>query len=283
MKPEYIHTIVHLALAEDLGKGGDITTNNLIPSKSRSKAHLVARADGIICGVNLARQVFKTLDRKVIFRILIKDGQPVRRGDTIVEISGPTRVLLSGERVAINLLTFLSGIATQTRLFVEKIKPYKADILDTRKTTPLLRQLERFAVRTAGGVNHRFNLNDMAMIKDNHRVACKGQDMIKVIDNLKRKTKTKVVVEADNLDELKEILHSRADIILLDNMTPSQTARAVKIRDQAKSHVLLEASGGITLKNVKQYAAAGVDRISVGALTHSRQVLDISMEFMVTS
>jgi len=283
MKPEYVRTIVHLALAEDLGKGGDITTDNLIPLNSRSQARLIAKGEGVICGVNLAREVFKALNPKVIFRVLKNDGQLVYRGDTIAQIQGPTRVLLSAERVAINLLSFLSGIATHTRLFVQKIKPYKADILDTRKTTPLLRQLERFAVRTAGGVNHRFNLNDMVMIKDNHRIACEGRDMNKVIAQLKKKTRTKIVVEVDTLNELKEILHSKADIILLDNMSPKQIVQAVKLRDGAKSPILLEASGGITLKNVKQYAASGVDRISVGALTHSRQVLDISMEFLVTS
>ena len=282
MNPEYVKTIVQLALAEDLGDG-DITTDNLIPSNSRSQARLIAKDDGVVCGVNFAREVFKTLNPKVVFRLLIRDGQQVRRGNAIAEISGPTRVLLSGERVAINFLSFLSGIATQTSLFVKKIKPYKADILDTRKTTPLLRQLERFAVRTAGGVNHRFNLNDMVMIKDNHRVACKGQGMIKVIDDLKKRTKTKIVVEVDTLNQLKEILHSKADIILLDNMTPKQIAQAVRICRKARARALLEASGGITLKNVKQYAATGVDRISVGALTHSSQILDISMEFMVTS
>jgi nicotinate-nucleotide pyrophosphorylase (carboxylating) len=283
MKPEYVHTIVQLALAEDLGEGGDITSNNLIPLKSRSKARLIAKADGVICGINLAREVFKTLNSKIIFHALIKDGKTVRRGDIIAEVSGSTRSLLSGERVAVNFLSFLSGIATQTSLFVKEAKPYKADIMDTRKTTPLLRQLERYAVRTAGGVNHRFNLNDMVMIKDNHRIACKGQDMCTVIDNLKKKIKTKIEVEVDNLDQLKEILHSKADIILLDNMLPKQISRAVRLRNQAKSHLLLEASGGITLKNVKQYAATGVDRISVGAFTHSRQVLDMSMEFTLSS
>ncbi len=282
MKPEYIKTIVQLALAEDLG-AGDITTDNLIPPHFQSKACLVAKADGVICGITFARDVFKTLSPKVVFHALISDGKTVRRGDTIAKISGPTRVLLSGERTAINLLSFLSGIATQTRAFVDKIKPYKADILDTRKTTPLLRHLERYAVRTAGGVNHRFNLNDMVMIKDNHRVACEGQAMLHVIEGLKKKTKTKIVVEVDTLIQLKEILHSKADIILLDNMSPKQIIQAVKLRDRAKSHVLLEASGGITLKNVKHYAATGVDRISVGALTHSSQVLDISMEFMVNA
>ena len=279
MKPEYIKTIVRLALAEDLGDG-DITSDNLIPVNSCSKARLITKSQGVICGVNLAREVFKTLNSEIIFRALVNDGEPVSEGDTIAEIFGSTRALLSGERVAINLVSFLSGIATQTRLYVNKIKPYKADILDTRKTTPLLRQLERYAVRTGGGVNHRFNLSHMAMIKDNHRVACEGQAMIEVIDNLKKKIKTKIVVEVDTLNQLKDILHSQADIILLDNMTPSQIAQAVRLRNKAKSHVLLEASGGITLKNIKRYAASGVDRISVGALTNSRQVLDISLEFI---
>lgn len=282
MKPKYVKTIVHLALAEDVGQG-DITTDNLVSRKSRSRARLIAKADGVICGVNLAREVFKTLNSKIVFRALINDGQVVRRGDIIAEISGSTRTLLSGERVAVNLLSFLSGIATQTSLFVNKIKPYKTAIMDTRKTTPLLRQMERYAVRTAGGINHRYNLSDMAMIKDNHRVACEGRDMNEVIKNLKNEIKTKVEVEADSLDQLKEILNSRADVILLDNMPPRQIAKAVKLRDQYKSRILLEASGGITLKNVKQYAATGVDRISVGALTHSRRVLDISMEFTLIS
>ena len=282
MKPEYVRTIVQLALAEDLGEG-DITSDNLIPVKSQSKARLIAKGEGILCGVGLAREVFKTLSPKIVFRALINDGKTVSKGDVIAEISGSTRALLSGERVAINFVSFLSGVATQTRVYVNKIKPHKSDILDTRKTTPLLRQLERYAVRIAGGVNHRFNLNDMVMIKDNHRVACEWRGMVKVIDDLKKKTKTKIVVEVDTFDQLKEILHSKADIILLDNMTPRQITQAVQLRDKAKSHVSLEASGGITLKNIKRYAATGVDRISVGALTHSRQVLDISMEFMLSS
>jgi nicotinate-nucleotide pyrophosphorylase (carboxylating) len=279
MKSEYVKTLVQLALAEDIGRG-DITTDNLIPPNSQSKARLVSKTDGIICGINLAREVFKTLDPKAAFRVLISDGQPVRRGQIIAEISGSTRALLSGERVALNLLSFLSGIATQTRLFVNKIKPYKTAIMDTRKTTPLLRQMERYAVRIGGGVNHRFNLNDMAMLKDNHRVYCQGQGMNEVIKNLKKKIWKKIEVEVDSLDQLKEILNSKADIILLDNMSPAQVARAVQMRQKAKSRILLEASGGITLKNVKLYAATGIDRISVGALTHSHQALDISMEFI---
>ncbi len=282
LKEEYIKTIVQLSLAEDIGPG-DITTDNLIPLKSRSQARLVAKADGIVCGTNLAREVFKTLNPGITFRVLIKDGQQVHPGDVIAQILGPTRFLLSGERVAINLLSFLSGIATQTRHFINKIKPYKTAIMDTRKTTPLLRQLERYAVRTGGGVNHRFNLNDMAMVKDNHRISCGARDMNEVIDALRRNIKTKIEVEVDNLNQLKDILNSKADIILLDNMTPRDVARAVDLRHKIKSKILLEASGGISLENVKQYAATGVDRISVGALTHSRQALDISMELTLIS
>ena len=201
-------------------------------------------------------------------------------GPIIAEISGSTRTLLSGERVALNFLSYLSGVATQTRKYVDQIKPYKVKILDTRKTTPLLRQLERYAVRIAGGDNHRFNLNDMVMIKDNHRVALQGQAMVKVIADLKNKTKTKIVVEVDTIDQLKEILQSKVDIVLLDNMTPKEIIQAVKMCNRSKSHILLEASGGITLKNIKKYATTGIDRISVGALTHSRTALDISMEFL---
>ncbi len=279
MKPEYISTIVHLALAEDIGKG-DITTEHLVTPNAHAQARLIARDNGIICGVNIAREVFKTLDPKIHFRALVKDGRRIRKNDVIAEISGSARALLSGERVAINLLSFLSGIATQTKRFVDCVKPYKADIMDTRKTTPLLRQLERYAVRCAGGVNHRFNLHHMAMIKDNHLVYCRQRSMAELINTFKKNVKTKLEVEVDNLDQLKEVLHSRADIILLDNMTPGQITQAVRLRRQAKSRILLEASGGITLKNIRRYAATGVDRISVGALTHSRQVLDISMEFI---
>ncbi len=198
----------------------------------------------------------------------------------IAEISGSARALLSGERVAINLLSFLSGIATQTRRYVDQVKPYKVDIMDTRKTTPLLRQMERYAVRCGGGVNHRFNLNYMVMIKDNHLIFCRGRSTIEMINAFKKKFNIQLEVEVDNLSQLKEMLTSKADIILLDNMTPQQIRQAVRLRNKAKSRILLEASGGITLKNIRKYAATGVERISVGALTHTRQVLDISMEFI---
>ncbi|MDE2027378.1 MAG: carboxylating nicotinate-nucleotide diphosphorylase [Candidatus Omnitrophica bacterium] len=276
MKAEYVRTIVQLALTEDIGDG-DITTDNLIPQPSRSKARLIAQAPGIICGLSVAREVFKTLNPRIVFRTLVEDGQKVRPGQVIAIISGPTRILLTGERVALNFLTHLSGIATTTRTYVQAVKPYKTAIMDTRKTTPLLRQLERYAVRQGGGVNHRFNLNDMVMIKDNHRVFCLP-GIPEAVGRLKLKTRAAIEVEVDNFDQLKEALRSTADIILLDNMTPAKAAQAVKIARRAKSRALLEASGGITPENIKRYAATGVDRISIGALTHSPRILDISME-----
>ena len=282
MKPAYIKTIVHLALAEDIGQG-DITTDFLVSSRAQAKARLIARGDGIICGIDLTREVFRNLSAKIHFRTLIQDGQQVRRDDIIAEISGSARALLTGERVAINLLSFLSGVATQTRRYVDAVKPYKVDIMDTRKTTPLLRQMERYAVRCGGGVNHRFNLNYMAMIKDNHLISCREQSMIDVIDAFKKKHKTTLEVEVDTLNQLKEMLLSKADIILLDNMTPQQIVQAVKLRNKAKNRILLEASGGISLKNIKKYAATGVERISVGALTHPPQGVDISLEFIPIS
>jgi nicotinate-nucleotide pyrophosphorylase (carboxylating) len=281
MKQEYIRTIVQLALAEDIGQG-DITTDNLIPSKSKSHAKIIANANGIVCGTTLAHEVFKSLDKKVVFRTHKVDGKSVSKGQVISTVYGLTRALLSGERVALNFLSLLSGIATQTRHNVDQIKPFKAKILDTRKTTPLLRQIERYAVACGGGVNHRFNLNDMVMIKDNH-LALQKQGIVSAIDHLKKKTRAKIEVEVDNLNQLKEALSSQADIILLDNMTPAQNAQAVKLRNKVNPKILLEASGGITFENIKSYAAAGVDRISVGALTHSHQALDITMEISISS
>ncbi len=271
--------IIISALAEDIGQG-DITTALLVSRTATSRARLILKEKGVVCGLDLARRVFKHLDPNIRFRALLRDGDIGRKNLIIAELSGKTRALLSGERVAINLLSLMSGIATQTRRYVARIKPYKAKIMDTRKTTPLLRSIERYAVRCGGGVNHRFNLNAMVLIKDNHRAVLKRRDMSVAVEELKKQTKTKVEVEVDSLAQFKEILPSKADIILLDNMTPRQTAAAVRLRDQARSRVLLEASGGITLKNVRRFAASGVERISVGALTHSRHALDISLEFL---
>ncbi len=279
MRPQDVHHIVRLALAEDIGQG-DITTNAIVPANLKAKAVLRAKADGVICGLILTQETFKTLSLKLQFKALVKDGQRVKKGQTLARIEGPGRALLSGERVAINFLSYLSGIATKTRAFVDAVKPYKSIILDTRKTTPLLRTLERYAVRCGGGVNHRFNLNDMAMIKDNHLAACvKKHSLIEAVNHLRSTTKKRIELEVDTWGQFQEALQSKADIILLDNMTPQQIKRAVMERNRLKSKIALEASGGINLRNVKKYAATGVDRISIGELTHSRQALDISLDF----
>ena len=287
MNTRYTQTIVSLALAEDLGSG-DVTTNALVSKNHARKARIIAKSSGIVCGLGLVKETFCQLDKAFRFQPLLKDGDKVKAGQTIARLSGAARALLSGERTALNFLGQLSGIATKTRAFVEAVRPYKTAILDTRKTTPLLRQLERYAVRCGGGSNHRFNLSDMAMLKDNH-LACAQQplpgrakiriDFAALVEAIRSKKNVKIELEVDSLSQLKDVLSAGADVILLDNMTPSQVRQAVRLRKRAKSKVPLEASGGITLKNVRQYAAAGVERVSIGVLTHSRQALDVSLEF----
>ncbi len=279
MDPKYIHTIVSLALAEDVGSG-DVTTNALVPAKHKSSACIIAKSAGIVCGLEFAAQAFRQLDPQVRFKALVKDGSKVKASTVVARITGQTRTLLTGERVALNFLSHLSGVATQTRAFADAVKPFKTAVMDTRKTTVLLRQMERYAVRCGGGVNHRFNLEDMVMIKDNHRAFAPGQLNLKdLVETFKPKKPVKVELEVDTISQLKEALNSGADVILLDNMIPVQVRQAVRLRNQAKSKALLEASGGITLRNVRAYAAAGVERISVGSLTHSHQALDMSLEF----
>ncbi len=299
----YIKTIVALALAEDLGSG-DITTNSLIPASLRAQARIIFKSDGIVCGLNVVQCVFKILNKQVRLQTTVAEGSRVKKGKVVAFIKGPARAILTGERVALNFLTHLSAIATHTRALAERIKPYKTKILDTRKTTPLLRQLERYAVRIGGGHNHRFDLSTMAMIKDNHCFLLSspnaligdpgsassrfpiippwrdGNDrLVKAVQTIKTKTRKMVELEVDKEQEFQQALNSKADIILLDNMTPQQVRRAVVFRNRVKSKILLEASGSINLDNVRAYAATGVDRISVGALRASGPALDISLDF----
>ena len=279
MNISYIRKIVTLALAEDIGRG-DVTTRALVPADRKTAAHIVFRSPGVVCGLAVAAQAFKCLDPGVRFKALVRDGVFLSKPAPVARLEGPARAILTAERVALNFLGRLSGIASQTKRFVEKVKPYKAVIMDTRKTTPLLRAFERYAVCCGGGANHRFDLSRMAMIKDNHRVFLAGRMGIKAMVSAARKKSRTVEVEVDNLAQLREALVSSAEVILLDNMTVSQTRRAVRLRDQTNSRVLLEASGGITLTNVRGYAAAGVERISVGALTHSPKSINVSLEFI---
>ncbi len=277
MKKDYINKIVALALAEDIGKG-DVTTNHLISKDVKVRAHVIFKSKGIVCGLNVMQEVFKHLSPQVRIKKFTKEGQKVQKNNIVAVIKGPARAILTGERVALNFLTHLSAIASRTHLFVEQVKPYRSKILDTRKTTPLLRELERYAVRIGGGENHRFDLSAMAMIKDNHRLMLK-QGLKDSVETIKSKTNKVVELEVDTWSEFEEALTSKAEIILLDNMTPAQVKRCVNFRNKFKKNVLLEASGGINLKNVKAYAKTGVERISVGSLTSIIEGIDISLDF----
>lgn len=284
-----LRKIINSVLKEDMGDR-DITTQSLIPADVMVKAVLLAKEDCVICGLNIAELVFKAMDPKIKFRPFSSDGAQVKKGKVIAEISGRARGILTAERVALNFLSFLSGISTKTKKYVFAVKPFKVKILDTRKTIPGLRLLEKYAVRTGGGYNHRITLDQMVMIKDNHLAISAGfygatciSKVMKVIK--KKKTKgLKIEVEVKNLKEFIEALKAGPDIIMLDNMGIREMKAAVKIKNSgpltSKSRLKLEASGGITLGNVRKVAATGVDMISIGALTHSVDSVDISLEIL---
>lgn len=268
--------IIKEALKEDIGTG-DITSDLLITDKN-VKAVLLAKADGVFCGQYVASQIFNAYRIKNTF--MVKDGQRIRQGQVLARFSGKARNILKTERTLLNFLQRLSGIATLTSEFTQAVKPYKAMILDTRKTTPGLRLLEKYAVACGGGVNHRIGLHDMILVKDNHLKLVDSWGLI--VDRLKKKPKNiKVEIEADTLAQVKEILKAHiADIILLDNMSVPTLKKAIKYIRKTGSKTLIEISGGVALKNVKSYARLGVDRISIGALTHSAKALDISLEIV---
>ena len=267
------------ALEEDCNKQ-DITTNILVPRSQISEACIIAREEAIICGLEIIEYIFKKLDSKMHFKSCCKDGGKIKKNGRVVCLKGKTHAILSGERVALNFISYLSGISTQTNRFVKEIKPYKVQILDTRKTIPGLRALAKMAVRVGGGKNHRFNLKEMVMIKDNHLVAYKKNGYIKeAISKVREKTSKTIIMEVDNLNQFKKSLEACPDIILLDNMNLNQIKRAVALNKKNKGSILIEASGGITFKSIRAIAKTGVDRISVGALTHSPKSIDFSMEF----
>ncbi|MFA5103916.1 MAG: carboxylating nicotinate-nucleotide diphosphorylase [Candidatus Margulisiibacteriota bacterium] len=271
---------IRRALKEDIGKG-DITTICLVPSAMRAKAVIIAKEDGVVAGVDISKLVFSSLNRKVSFVKHKKDGQKITKGDIIASLSGPAAPILSGERVALNFLQRLSGIATLTDKFAKLCAGTGAKILDTRKTTPNLRRIEKFAVKMGGGVNHRMGLYDAVLIKDNHLVA--EPDIKKAVTKA-RKTGKSVEIEVKNFSELKSALKAMPDRILLDNMSAEKLKKAVKtaktFSKRSGKKIFLEASGGINLTNVKRIAKSGVDLISVGALTHSPKALDISLEII---
>ncbi len=259
------------ALAEDIGKK-DITTASLIPKRKKISAVILAKEkQAVICGLSVAGDVFKLQDKQITFKSRFKDGQLIKKSDNVAEIFGPAHSILTAERVALNFLSLLSGIATKTRKFVDKIRPYKVKIMDTRKTYPGLRGLEKYAVRIGGGYNHRFKLDEMFLIKDNHLKIIGG------IDKLRGFAKRyKVEIEVKNLREFKTALRLNPDIIMLDNMKATDMKKAARLRKATKPK--LEASGNISLNNVREIAATGVDFISVGELTHSTQAVDFSLK-----
>ncbi|MFA5088557.1 MAG: carboxylating nicotinate-nucleotide diphosphorylase [Candidatus Omnitrophota bacterium] len=275
-----INRIVDLALSEDIAKR-DITSNILIPKKHVSKAYIVLKERGIVCGLDIAQKVFKKLDRNVKFHAFHKDGDALPANTRIALVQGKTRALLAGERVALNFLSHLSGISTNTNRFVKRIYPFPAKIMDTRKTTPCLRRLDKYAVRCGGGVNHRVNLSEMVHIKDNHIAAYNLNGSISgAIKKLRRSVNKLIIVEVDNIQQFNEVLEAAPDIILLDNMSLSDMKKAVAInrKRRGKKKIFLEASGGINLSTVRSIAKIGIDRISIGKLTHSKKAIDVSMD-----
>ncbi len=270
--------IIDAALKEDAA-GRDITSRALIPAQGSVKANIVLKEDAVICGLDIAKAVFRNVNKSLKLSSRFSDGTFVRKGAVVLSISGNARAILAAERTALNFLGHLSGISTLTRQFVNRAKGSRASILDTRKTTPGLRLLEKYAIGKGGGVAHRMNLEDMVLVKDNHKFIL-GKDFVSSVKTLSKKVKTLIEVEVDSLKELRYIVEAKPDIILLDNMKIAQIKEAVRFikKNKKTKHIQLEVSGGVRLENVKEIARTGVDRISVGALTHSARSIDYSLE-----
>jgi nicotinate-nucleotide pyrophosphorylase (carboxylating) len=272
-----IRALIDLALAEDIG-GGDITSTLTVAAGRRARGRLLAKAAGVVSGLEVAGEVFRRVDPTIVFTPLVADGDAVAAMTPIATIEGPARSVLAGERVALNLLQRLSGVATLTARYVDAVRETKARIVDTRKTTPGMRALEKAAVRHGGGHNHRFGLTDGVLIKDNHLAAVGGADRVARAVRLARQGAPhtlRIEIEVTTLDELAQALEAGADIVLLDNMEIADLRKAVAM---TAGRALLEASGGVTLESVAEIAATGVNLISVGALTHSAPALDISLD-----
>jgi nicotinate-nucleotide pyrophosphorylase (carboxylating) len=275
-----IKQIINRAIKED-HIHQDITTNLLVPKNQMSEAHIIAKEPSVLCGTEIAAAIFHRLDPNLHLRFFHTDGECLKTNTRVVYLKGKTRALLSGERVALNFLSYLSGIATITHKYVRHVHPLKVKIMDTRKTLPGLRVLVKMAVRAGGGVNHRFNLKEMVMIKDNHQIAYPRENSIKhAIQRIRSKTDHLIVVEVDDLLQFHQALEADPDIILLDNMRANQIQKAVKLNQERGKKCLLEASGGVNLANIRSIAKTGVDRISIGAITHSSKAMDFSMEFI---
>ncbi len=269
-----LDSLIELAFEEDIGIG-DITTESTVPPSQKGIGILQAKSEGIVAGLPIAEQTFRKLDDTLIFRALVEDGDAVTAGTSIAEVQGSAKTILTGERTALNFLQRLSGVATLTSKFVKAVADYDVKVVDTRKTTPGWRALQKYAVRIGGGHNHRFGLYDGVLIKDNHIVAAGG------IHNAVQRAKeaaphtAKIEVEVENFEQVNEALDAGVDILLLDNMSHDTTQQVVQL---VGNRAVTEASGGITLEQVQAVASTGVDFISVGALTHSAMPLDISLK-----
>jgi nicotinate-nucleotide pyrophosphorylase (carboxylating) len=276
MKEDVTDMLIETALKEDMPKG-DITSESVIPAESESKAIILAKEEGILAGIDVAERVFSKIDPSVVFKKNLNDGQKFSKGQTLATIQGSSISLLKGERIALNFLQRMSGIATATQKFVRMLQGTETKILDTRKTAPGLRSLEKYAVRMGGGVNHRFNLSEMVLIKDNHlRIVGSISQAVKSAKE-RIKPGVRVEVEATSIEEVQEAVQSGADMIMLDNMTKEAMKEVVK---RVKGKVPLEVSGKVSLRRIKEIASLGVDFISVGSLTHSYKSVDISIEFL---
>lgn len=280
LNPLLIEDAVRRALEEDLGRAGDITTMAIIPAQATASAVIAARRPGVLAGLPLARAAFRLIDPTVRFEAPCADGARLAPGDVAARVEGPARSILSAERVALNFMGRLSGIATLTDAYVRKVEGAGARIVCTRKTTPGLRAFEKYAVKCGGGSNHRYGLDDAVLIKDNHIAVAGG-----VVPALRAAKAAvghlvKIEIEVDRLDQLQEVLAEGADVVLLDNMGPDALRRAVSM---VAGRIKTEASGGVTLDNVRAIAESGVDMISVGALTHSASVLDLGLDVVVAA
>ncbi|WP_036291353.1 carboxylating nicotinate-nucleotide diphosphorylase [Methylosinus sp. PW1] len=273
-----IEEAVRAALAEDFGRAGDITTQATIPETASARAVIAAREDGVVAGLGVAAAAFRLVDPAVVFTPATQDGARIGEGDVLAHIEGPARAILSAERVALNFLGRLCGIATLTARYAEKIAHTKAKVCDTRKTTPLLRAFEKYAVRCGGGANHRFGLDDAVLIKDNHIAVAGGVGPALRAAKAFAGHMVKIEIEVDTLAQLEEVLAEGADIVLLDNMAPDSLRAAVALIGGA---MRAEASGGVTLETIAAIAETGVDLISVGALTHSAKTLDLGLDIEI--
>ena len=283
IRTDVIDLIVKLALREDVGRG-DISSSALLDRTKHIRADIEAHENGVLCGIEIVESVFRHVDENIRFLPVAKDGESVEKDREIAYIEGSALSILIAERTALNFLGHLSGISTLTRQYVDKIKGTRAQILDTRKTTPNLRVLEKYAVVTGGGVNHRMGLFDQGLIKDNHLRILKDTPIPVIVANVKKSVlkNTLIGLEVKNLKELAEAMKSKLDYILLDNMSPELVKEAVAMREKMppKSRPLFEVSGGVNLETVRTYAETGIERISIGVLTHSSRWLDLSLDIV---